>query len=65
MSRTDLLGGLKSGLDVEHINEAHGRLVLDLLNQVWRFQWIGIGGSYLWGTNFKAWTLGADVAFRF
>jgi hypothetical protein len=65
LSRTDLYGGLRDGLLVDHINEAHTRLVLDFLNQLWKVQWIGIGGSYLWGTSITGWTVGADVMFRF
>jgi hypothetical protein len=65
LSRTDLFGGLRSGLDVDHMNEIHGRLVLDFLNQFWKFQWVGVGASYIWGTNITGWTAGADVAFRF
>ncbi len=65
LERTQLYGDVKEGLVVEHINEAHGRLVLDYLNQFWKVQWIGIGGSYLWGTNIRGWAFGADVAFRF
>ncbi len=65
LSRTDLLGGLESGLGVEHMNELHGRIVLDFLNQLWKVQWIGIGASYIWGTNISGWTAGADIAFRF
>jgi len=64
-SRTELYGDLKTGLDVQHINELHARLVLDFLNQFWKLQWIGIGGSYLWGTNIRGWALGADAAFKF
>jgi hypothetical protein len=64
-SRTELYGDLKDGLGVQHINEAHARLVADFLNQFWKLQWIGIGGSYLWGTNIRGWTFGADVTFRF
>lgn len=64
-SRTELFGDLKAGLDVQHVNELHARLVMDFLNQFWKAQWIGIGGSYLWGTNISGWTLGADIAFRF
>jgi hypothetical protein len=64
-SRTELFGDLKTGLNTEHLYEVHGRLVLDFLNQFWKAQWIGIGGSYLWGSNFTGWTVGADVAFRF
>lgn len=64
-SRTELFGDLKAGLDVQHVNEVHARLVLDFLGQFWKAQWIGIGGSYLWGTNISGWTFGADVAFRF
>jgi len=65
LSRTDLFGGLRSGLGVEHMNELHGRLVLDFLNQYWKFQWIGVGASYIWGPNITGWTAGADIAFRF
>lgn len=65
VSRTDLFGGLKAGLDTQHINEIHGRLVLDYLNQLWKFQWIGIGGSYLRGSNITGWTVGVDMAFHF
>ena len=65
LSRTDLFGELKTGLDAQHINEIHGRLVLDYLNQLWKFKWIGVGGSYLWGPNFRGWTVGADIAYHF
>jgi len=65
LSRTELFGDLRSGLGVQHMNEIHGRLVLDFLNQFWKVQWIGVGASYVWGTNITGWTAGADVAFRF
>lgn len=65
LSRTDLLGDLRRGLDVQHLNELHGRLVLEFLNQVWGLQWVGLGASYIWGTNLTGWTVGADVEFHF
>ena len=65
LSRTDLLGDLKTGLDAQHLNELHTRIVLDFLDQLWKVQWLGVGASYLWGTNIQGWTVGADVAFRF
>lgn len=65
LSRMDLFGDLETGLAVQHLNELHGRLVLDFLNQLWKVQWLGLGASYLWGTNISGWTVGADVAFRF
>jgi Solitary outer membrane autotransporter beta-barrel domain len=65
LSRTQLFGDIKDGLNTEHLNEVHTRLVLDFLNQLWKAQWIGIGGSYYWGSNFNGWSIGADVAFRF
>jgi hypothetical protein len=64
-SRTDLMGDMKDGMNTDHIYEAHGRIVLDYLNQLWKVQWIGIGGSYLWGTSFSGFSIGADIAFRF
>jgi hypothetical protein len=65
LSRTELLGDLKDGLGVAHMNEVHGRLVLDVLHQLWKVQWIGLGASYIDGTNISGWTVGVDVAFRF
>lgn len=65
LSRTDLLGDLQKGLDVQHLYELHGRIVLDFLNQLWKVQWLGLGASYIWGTNISGWTVGADVTFRF
>jgi hypothetical protein len=65
LSRTELFGELKSGLAVQHLNEVHGRIVLDFLNQFWKVQWMGLGASYVWGPNIAGWTWGADVAFRF
>jgi len=63
--RAELFGDSRDGLNVDHINEVHGRLVLDFLHRLWKFQWIGIGASYLWGTNISGWAVGADIAFRF
>jgi hypothetical protein len=62
---TGLYGGLSTGLNESHLNEIHGRLVLDFLNQLWKVQWIGTGSSYVWGSNITGWTVGLDVAFRF
>jgi hypothetical protein len=65
LSRTDMLGDLREGLAVEHLNELHGRLVLDFLHQLRGVQWLGLGASYLWGTNISGWSVGLDVAFHF
>jgi hypothetical protein len=65
ISRTELFGQLQTGLAVQHLNEFHGRLVADFLNQVWRVQWLGLGASYIWGPNIHGWSWGADVTFRF
>lgn len=64
-SYTALFGDLETGLSTQHLNEVHGRLVLDFLTQVWKVQWMGIGASYIWGPNIHGWTAGLDVAFRF
>jgi hypothetical protein len=64
-SRTELFGGLQDGLQEQHIYEVHGRLVLGLLNQFWKFKWIGIGGSWNWGGTLSGWTAGADISFQF
>lgn len=64
-SRTDLFGDLKAGLDVNHLYEVHGRLVLDVLNSLWKVQWVGVGASYVWGDSMRGFTAGLDVSFRF
>jgi hypothetical protein len=64
-SRTELYDDIETGLHTDHIYEIHGRVVLDFLGELWKVQWIGIGVSYLWGSNFTGWSYGADVAFRF
>ena len=65
LSRTELMGDLENGLGVQHLNEIHGRVVLDYLNQLWKFDWIGVGTSYLWGNQIHGWAAGIDVRFRF
>ena len=64
-SRTELYDGIKDGLKTDHMYEAHGRLVLDFLGELWKVKWLGLGGSYLWGSNFNGWSVGVDAAFRF
>ena len=62
---TGLYGDLRDGLHESNLNEIHGRIVLDFLNQLWKVQWIGIGASYVWGPNITGWSAGLDVVFRF
>jgi hypothetical protein len=65
-SRTEFYGDIKSGLNLDHLYEIHGRIVLDYLNQLWKVQWIGIGYSYLWGNGgFTGNSIGLDIAFQF
>ena len=65
VSRTELLGDLESGVGVQHLNEIHGRVVLDYLNQLWKVEWLGFGASYIWGTDTHGWAAGIDVKFKF
>jgi hypothetical protein len=64
-ARTEFFNDIEQGLNTDHMYEVHGRVVLDFLNQLWKVQWIGLGASYLWGSNFEGYSIGADVAFRF
>ena len=63
-SRTELYGNVRTGLDDDHMYQAHGRLVLDFLGKLWKMKWIGLGGSYIWGSTFHAWTVAADIAIK-
>jgi hypothetical protein len=65
LQRYELYGDIKEGLHTGHLNEIHGRLVLDYLNELWLTQWIGLGGSYYWGDNFTGWSLGIDFYLVF
>ena len=65
LSRTDLLGDLRQGLDVQHLSELHGRVVLAFRDHRWGMEWLGIGASYMWGTNLSGWTIGTDIQFHF
>jgi hypothetical protein len=62
---TALYGGLKTGLATDHLNQIHGRIVLDMLNKIWKVQWFGIGVSYVWGNGISGVTGGIDATFRF
>jgi len=62
-SRTEFFGDVRTGLDTGHMYQFHGRLVLDLIG-LWKMKWLGLGGSYIWGDNFHAWTFGADVTLK-
>jgi hypothetical protein len=64
-SRTDLFGGLQSGLSTDDYYDAHARLTLDFLGELWKVKWLGIGVSHLWGGSFTGWSYGVDAAFRF
>jgi hypothetical protein len=64
--RTELYGNLRDGMSSDYLYEAHGRIVLDFLNQLWKVQWIGVGVSHFWGEGeFNGWSYGADISFRF
>ncbi len=65
VSHTDLFGGLRDGFGVASINELHGRLTLDFLQQLRNVKWLGFGASYLWGPGLKGFTAGADLSFQF
>ena len=64
--RTGFYGDIKQGLNnVGYINEIHGRLVLDFLNELPFTQWIGLGASYYWGDRFTGESAGIDFYIVF
>ena len=64
-ARTEFYNNIQQGLNTDHLYDFHGRIVLDFLGQLWKVQWIGLGASYMWGSNFDGYSIGADIAFRF
>jgi hypothetical protein len=65
LARTELYGNIRDGLNTGYLNEVHGRLVLDFLNELKLTQWLGLGGSYYWGGNFTGWSAGIDFLMVF
>jgi hypothetical protein len=63
-SRTELYGDIKDAFVADHMYRANVRVVLDFVGKLWNLKWIGVGGSYIWGSNFNAYTLGVDVALK-
>lgn len=64
-SRKDFHGDLRDGINTDHLYEAHGRVVLDYLGKLWKVKWLGVGYSYLWGSNISGVSFGIDAAFKF
>ena len=64
-ARTELFGGAADGLHENHIYTVNGRFVLDVLGQVWKVRWLGVGCSYFWGEHFNGWSAGLDLRFKF
>jgi Solitary outer membrane autotransporter beta-barrel domain len=64
-SRTDITGDLRQGVDLDHMYEIQGRLVLDFLNRLWKVKWLGISASYIWGPTVSGWTAGVYASFKF
>ena len=65
LMRSDFLGDLRGGLGIEHVTEVHTRVVVDLLDHLWKVRWLGLGASYVWGKGLQGWTGGVDAAFQF
>jgi hypothetical protein len=67
--RTNLLAGLGAEEQKARALLAETRETLNvgsqMLGQLWKVQWIGIGGSYIWGGPITSYSIGADIAFRF
>ena len=65
LSRSQLFGGIASGLNDNHINTVNGRFVFDFKGKLWKVRWLGFGASYFFGGHFDGWSAGADVRFDF
>ncbi len=64
-ARTELFGGAAEGLNADHVYTVNGRLVVDLLDRVWKMRWLGVGASYIFGDHMAGWTAGVDIRFQF
>lgn len=64
-NRASLFGDLSRALRAGAINTGNVRLVADVGGWVPRMKWIGVGGSYYWGTSFDGYSIGVDVRTEF
>jgi hypothetical protein len=65
IARSELSGGLETSLKTDHLYDAGGRLVVDLVGLLWKLEYLGIGASYFFSDNFSGWSYGAEVSFKF
>ena len=64
-SRTELYGDSATGLNTDYIYTANARLVLDVLGDLWKVRWVGVGASYFWGQDMGGWSVGLDLRLQF
>jgi hypothetical protein len=65
LARTELYGGVAEGLNADYTYSANGRLVLNVLEDLWVVRWIGVGATYFWGDDFAGWSAGLDLSLAF
>lgn len=63
-SRTELFGNAAAGLNSSQAYTANARFVLDFEGKFLKVRWLGLGVSYVWGTDFSGWTTGVDLSFK-
>jgi len=64
-SRTELYGDSATGLNTDYIYTANARMVLDVLGDLWKVRWVGVGASYFWGQDMGGWSMGLDMRLEF
>ncbi|HEY9160517.1 MAG TPA: hypothetical protein VIS94_05490 [Desulfomonilia bacterium] len=65
IAATGLFGDASEGFHEDLIYTVNGRIVLDMMGNLWRTRWLGIGASYFWGEYFSGWATGADLKLQF
>jgi hypothetical protein len=65
VARSELSGGLETSLKTDHLYDAGGRLVVDLVGLLWKLEYLGIGASYFFSDSFSGWSYGVEVSFKF
>jgi hypothetical protein len=53
VARSELWGGFETSLRTDHLYDAGGRLVVDLVGLLWKLEYLGIGMSSFFSDNFS------------
>lgn len=64
IDQTGLYGGVREGMNTDHLYTVNGRLVVDMTESYPWLTWLGVGVSYIWSGNVSGWSVGIDARLK-